>query len=75
LTGLPALGGFYVLFAGLHVMLFPVRVLKTLELRRNVRWGECIGDFFLSVFLPLGIWFLQPRINKVYAEGNNGESK
>ena len=68
LTGAPALSGFYLLFALIDLMLFPARVLRTLELRRTVPKRECIGEFIMMLFLPIGIWFLQPRINKVYSE-------
>lgn len=64
-TGLVALPGFYVFYAFLHVIMFPVRTLKSIEKGRRADIGECMGDFFLAVFLPIGIWFLQPRINKV----------
>jgi hypothetical protein len=64
-TGLAALPGFYVFYAFLHFMMFPARALKSLEKGKKADIGECIGDFFLIVFLPIGIWFIQPRINKV----------
>jgi hypothetical protein len=64
-TGLAALPGFYVFYAFLHFMMFPVRTLKSIEKGKKADIGECIGDFFLVIFLPIGIWFLQPRINKV----------
>jgi len=62
--GLAALPGFYVFFAFLHFLIFPVRVLKSIEKNHKASISECIGDFFLVVFLPIGIWFLQPRINR-----------
>jgi hypothetical protein len=64
-TGVAALSGFYVFYAFLHYLMFPVRALKSIEKNRKADIGECIGDFFLVVFLPIGIWFLQPRINRV----------
>jgi len=66
-TGVEALPGFYVFFAFLHFLMFPARTLKSIEKDKKADIGECIGDFFLIVFLPIGIWFLQPRINKVTA--------
>jgi hypothetical protein len=64
-NGIAALPGFYVFYAFLHFMMFPARTLKSIERGRKADVGECIGDFFLIIFLPIGIWFLQPRINKV----------
>ena len=64
-TGVEALPGFYAFFAFLHFLIFPARILKSIEQDKKADIGECIGDFFLIVFLPIGVWFLQPRINKV----------
>jgi hypothetical protein len=64
-NGVAALPGFYVFYAFLHFLIFPVRLLRSIEKNQKASIGECIGDFFLVVFLPIGIWFLQPRINKV----------
>ena len=67
-SGVEALPGFYVFFAFLYFLMFPARALKSIEKDRKADIGECIGDFFLIVFLPIGIWFLQPRINRVTAD-------
>lgn len=64
-SGVEAIPGFYVFFAFLHFLMFPARTLKSIEKDKKADIGECIGDFFLIVFLPIGIWFLQPRINRV----------
>lgn len=64
-SGVAALPGFYVFYAFLHFLIFPVRALKSIEKNQKASIEECIGDFLLIVFLPIGIWFLQPRINKV----------
>jgi hypothetical protein len=64
-SGVEAIPGFYVFFTFLHFLMFPARTLKSIEKDKKADIGECIGDFFLIVFLPIGIWFLQPRINKV----------
>jgi peptidoglycan/LPS O-acetylase OafA/YrhL len=63
--GFAALPGFYFVFACLHFLIFPVRALRSIEKGTKASVSECIGDFLLIVFLPIGIWFLQPRINKV----------
>lgn len=64
-NGVAALPGFYVCYAFLHFLIFPVRTLRSIEKNRKARISECMGDFCMVVFLPIGIWFLQPRINKV----------
>lgn len=72
-SGVEAIPGFYVFFAFLYFLMFPARTLKSIEKDRKADIGECIGDFFLIVFLPIGIWFLQPRINKVTADKQRTE--
>ena len=64
-NGLAAIPMFYVLFAFLHYLSFPVKTLKSIEIEKKARFGDYIVDFFLILFLPIGIWFLQPRINKI----------
>ncbi|HWA36202.1 MAG TPA: hypothetical protein VG737_18805 [Cyclobacteriaceae bacterium] len=64
-TGLAALPVFYFMYAIVHIYLFPARVLKSIERDSRVGAGECFGAFLLVVFAPIGIWFLQPRLNKI----------
>jgi hypothetical protein len=37
------------------------------ELQREALAGDYIVDFILFWFFIVGIWFLQPRINKIFA--------
>ena len=73
-SGLAAVPFFYVFYAFIHFLGFPAKTLKTIELKKKASLGEYIGDFFLIVFLPLGIWFLQPRINKIIEGKNTNET-
>lgn len=66
--GLAALPGFYVFFAFIYYLMFPARVLRSIEKDRKVDTAECIGDLALIVMLLIGIWVLQPRINRVVAD-------
>lgn len=67
-TGLAALPMFYVFYAFLHLYGFPAKELKSIEKGDEASIGEYIGYFFLIVFLPIGIWILQPKINKIVNE-------
>lgn len=40
-------------------------VILSMELQRRVKFFDYLGVFFLLLFFPIGIWILQPRINKV----------
>jgi hypothetical protein len=37
------------------------------EMGRPVSFYDYAGPFFLLWFFPFGIWFVQPRINRIYA--------
>jgi len=64
-SGIYALIGFYIFYAFLQSFGFAGRIIKSIELNRKSKKRESIGYFFLFVFLPIGIWFLQPKINKL----------
>ena len=70
-TGFSVIPMLYVIYAFLDFLAFPVRVLKSIELERRAKFGDYLGDFFLILFFPIGIWFLQPRIRKIVVP--NGE--
>lgn len=69
-TGIEVLPALYILFAIINSFAFPVRALNSIEKNKKASTGEYLGDFFLVALLPLGIWFLQPRINKVAENAN-----
>lgn len=64
-NGLAAIPIFYVFYAFVHFLAFPAKTLKSIELKKEARLGDYLGDFFLILFLPIGIWFLQLRIKRV----------
>ncbi len=54
----------YCMFYGLY---FVSKNLVTYEELQPVKFSSFSEPFFLLWFFPIGIWFIQPRINKVYA--------
>jgi hypothetical protein len=62
---------FFYLFCTIYSMYFTARTIKTAELQKAVRFDEYIGEFFLIMFFPIGVWILQPRINKIIADDIN----
>jgi hypothetical protein len=44
---------------------FAAKTLKSVELGRHARFNDYVGEFFLIWFSIIGIWVLQPRINKL----------
>ena len=67
LTGLYALPIFYVFYAAFYALTFPARVLKSIELNRNIEFGEYLVLAVGFIFWPFTIWFIQPRVNKIVA--------
>jgi len=51
---------------------FSARLLKMAELRRDVAFGEFLSEFFGFLFYPVGVWWLQPRINKIIDNERTG---
>jgi hypothetical protein len=49
----------------IYVVLFAAKTLKTIELGRPAKIDEYAGEAFLIWMVPLGIWFIQPRLNKL----------
>jgi len=52
---------------------FVAKVYKTILLQRKVSIGEHIGEFFLVMFLPIGVLMFQSKINSV-AKGEDAAS-
>lgn len=47
------------------------KLLNTVERQRESSFSEYGGDIFLFIFLGLGIWWLQPRIQKLVGNDDN----
>ncbi len=50
---------------------FVAKTLKISELRRPMIMHEYGKEFLLVFFIPLGIWLIQPRINRLYASAQD----
>ncbi|MBD2768549.1 hypothetical protein IC235_11690 [Hymenobacter sp. BT664] len=71
-----SVNGFITLFVLLHLssmaclfycLYFTAKALKTVERNAPVPVSEYLGEFFLLWFFPVGIWVLQPRVNRLFA--------
>lgn len=72
-------GGFVAIILPLHLfsmfcifysMYFVAKTIKTVELQRETGFGDFAGEFFLLWFYFIGIWVIQPKVNKLYGEEN-----
>ncbi len=59
---------FFSMFCILYVLYFVAKTFKTVELQREVKFADFAGEFMMIWFYPLGIWIIQPKINKMVEE-------
>ncbi|MGB0424367.1 MAG: hypothetical protein ACPGED_08590, partial [Flavobacteriales bacterium] len=50
----------------LYLMFTLGKALKAHELNKEISTGDCIAEIFLFWFAPIGVWILQPRINRLF---------
>jgi hypothetical protein len=58
------------MFCIFYSMYFVAKTIKTVELQRKVGFGDFAGDFFLLWFYFIGIWIIQPKVNRFYGKEN-----
>jgi hypothetical protein len=56
------------MFCLFYCIYFVSKTLKTVELQKEVVFADFALEFFLVWFFPIGVWILQPKINKIVAE-------
>lgn len=56
------------MFCIFYCLYFVAKTIKTVELQKEVSFGDFVGEFFLLWFYPVGIWIIQPKINKMFQE-------
>jgi len=62
------------MFCIFYLLYFVSKTIKTAEFKRTVYFSDFIGEFFMIWFFPIGIWFLQPRINKIVCDKNTDDN-
>jgi len=69
LVAMPFLIRLYVIFYSVLTLFFLItiyftsKILKTIELNEKVKFRQFISYFLLMLFYPIGIWFIQPKLN------------
>jgi hypothetical protein len=58
---------FFSIFCFFHNFYFVAKTVKTAEYQRSTTFGDYAGEFFLLWFYPVGVWFIQPKVNDVIA--------
>jgi hypothetical protein len=59
---------FLAMFCFFYLFYFVSKNLVLAETRKPRSFNDYAGTFFSVWFFPIGIWFIQPRINRQYAE-------
>jgi hypothetical protein len=65
---------FFSMFCLIYSLYFTAKTLKSAEMQREAHFSDYIGDFFLIWFFPVGIWFIQPRINRIVQENQHTDN-
>ncbi|HXM92819.1 MAG TPA: hypothetical protein VOA64_00970 [Candidatus Dormibacteraeota bacterium] len=63
----------FCMFCLLYALYFVSKNLVMAETGKSASFYDYAGPFFLNWFYPIGIWFIQPRVNRLYAERKNAE--
>ena len=61
------------IFGFLYSFYFVAKTCKTAELQKEVKFSDFAGDFLLLLFFPIGVWVMQPKINKL--SNNDADQK
>jgi hypothetical protein len=59
---------FLAMFCIFYLLRFASKTLALAETGRPVSFYDYAGPFFLMWFYPIGVWIVQPRVNRLYAE-------
>ena len=51
-----------------YILYFAAKVFKTAEFRRSVSFSDFAGEFFLLWFFFIGVWIIQPKVNRLVEE-------
>jgi len=58
---------FFAMFCIIYSLYFVSKNLAQAEIRRRATFQDYAGYFFLLWFYPIGIWIIQPKINRFFA--------
>jgi hypothetical protein len=59
------------IFCLFYSLYFVAKTFKTVELQRETSFSDFAGEFFMLWFYPIGVWIIQPKINKMVDTTND----
>lgn len=63
------------MFCIFYCLYFIAKTLKAAEWQKPVTFSDYVGEFFLLWFYPVGVWFIQPRVNKLFEKNADFSTK
>lgn len=54
------------MFCMFYCLLFAAKAFKSVELKREVDLPDYVAELLQLWYFPLGVWLLQPRINRIF---------
>jgi len=63
------------MFCIFYQLYFVSKTIKTAELKRKVTFSDYLGEFFMIWFFPIGIWVIQPKINRLNSVESTKDNK
>lgn len=65
---------FFVIVCTFYQFWFIAKTIKCADERKDLKFGDFVGEFFLVWFYPIGVWILQPMVNRI-VEREDTENK
>ena len=62
---------FFMFAAYIYILYFTGRTFKTAQLQEKLTLGDYIGEILMIYLFPVGVWFIQPEINKILKRSEN----
>ena len=56
----------FLIFCFFYCIFFIGKALKMVECQRNMTFNDCVVEILLIWIFPIGVWVIQPRINKLF---------
>lgn len=64
----------FFMYCMFYCLYFTAKALKAVELQRPVTFGDYAGEFFLIWFFIIGVWIIQPRLNRLFSKKQSAET-
>lgn len=55
----------YLMYAMFQFMFYPSKALRTVEQGKEATFGQYFKYVLLTIFWPIGIWWIQPKLNRI----------